>query len=108
MPEVTSDRVQSYLRTLQGHEITEVGLHKLGDSPEERSIKKYGYGIPVLVDYLRSGQPCRAVIHTISPGPFGHEHMADRAQVLLWEYAAFNRLPQHARAMDVGGISSSG
>jgi hypothetical protein len=108
MPEVTSDRVQSYLSKLKGQEITGVELRSLGKSPEERSIKKYGYGIPILVEYLRSGQTCRAVIHTMSPGPFGHEHMADRAQVLLWDYAAFNRLPQHVRAMDVGGISSSG
>jgi Phosphotransferase enzyme family len=42
----------------------------------------------------------------MSPGPFGHEHMADRAQVLLWEYGAFNRLPQHVRAMDVGAFTS--
>jgi hypothetical protein len=34
--------------------------------------------------------------------------MADRAQVLLWEYAAFNRLPQHVRALDVGGLTPDG
>jgi hypothetical protein len=34
--------------------------------------------------------------------------MADRAQVLLWEYGAFNRLPRHVRSLDVGGFTRSG
>jgi Phosphotransferase enzyme family len=109
MPELTPDRVQSYLCKLHSQEkITVVDLRRLGESAEERSIKKYGYGTPVLVDYLRNQQRFRCVIHTMSPGPFGHEHMADRAQVLLWEHASFNRLPQHVRTLDVGGFTSAG
>ena len=42
------------------------------------------------------------------PGPFGHEHMADRAQVLLWSNQAFRRLPRHVRSLDVGGFRSDG
>jgi hypothetical protein len=34
--------------------------------------------------------------------------MADRAQILLWEYQAFNRLPSHVRSLDVGGFQSDG
>jgi hypothetical protein len=34
--------------------------------------------------------------------------MADRARELLWEYQAFNRLPQHVRSLDVCGIQSTG
>jgi len=108
MPELTRDHVQDYLRRLEGEEITVVDLRRLGESPEERSIKKYGYGTPVLVNYLRNGKPFRSVIHTMTPGPFGHEHMADRAQTLLWEHASFNRLPQHVRALDVGGFTAHG
>src|SRR3989304_9040410 len=34
--------------------------------------------------------------------------MADRAQVLLWDHQAFNRLPRHARSMDVAGFLHDG
>jgi len=48
------------------------------------------------------------VLETISPGPFGHEHMSDRAQVHLWSHEAFNRLPHHVRSLDVGGFQIDG
>lgn len=108
MLELTRDSVQSYLNHLRGTQVTVLGFSHLGEAPEEQSIKQYGYGTPVLVDYLEHGQPQRAVLHTMSPGPFGHEHMADRAQVLLWEHACFNRLPQHVRSIDVGGFTPNG
>ncbi|MBI2835300.1 MAG: hypothetical protein HYX76_12825 [Acidobacteria bacterium] len=54
------------------------------------------------VDYVTNGQPGSAVFETVSPGPFGHEHMADRAHVLLWSHDAYNRLPRHMRSLDVG------
>jgi hypothetical protein len=44
----------------------------------------------------------------MAPGPFGHEHLEDRAQVLLFEHRVFNRLPRHARCLDVGGIERHG
>lgn len=81
----------------------------LGHSPEPESLKGYGYGTPVRIDYELSGRRCHsAVLHTISPGPFGHEHMADRAHILLWENQAFNRLPRHVRSLDVGGFQVDG
>ena len=48
------------------------------------------------------------MLHTISPGPFGHEHMADRAQELIWENQAFNHLPRHVRSLDVCGFQPGG
>lgn len=44
----------------------------------------------------------------MSSGPFGHEHMADCAHILIWEHQAFNRLPLHVRSLDVGGFQSDG
>jgi aminoglycoside phosphotransferase (APT) family kinase protein len=32
--------------------------------------------------------------------------MPDRARILFWEYRAFNCLPQHVRALDVGGFQA--
>src|SRR3990172_2599599 len=108
MLELKRDTVQNYLTHLHGTAVTIVELCPLGKAPEDRSIKEYGYGTPVRVDYVLNQQRHRAVVHTMSSGPFGHEHMADRAQVLLWEHASFNRLPQHVRSLDVGGFTQQG
>ena len=103
------DEVERYLRSLIGEPITLLGLSPLGHRPESKPVKGYGYGTPVRVDYqTANGERRTAVLHTMSPGPFGHEHMADRAQTLLWEHDVFNRLPRHVRSLDVGGFQSGG
>jgi hypothetical protein len=99
--------VERYLCSLLQEQITVKSLTPLGHEPDETPDKGYGYGTPVRVDYQGADRKVRsAVIHTISPGPFGHEHMADRAQILLWEHKAFNLLPRHVRALDVAGLDA--
>jgi phosphotransferase family enzyme len=79
----------------------------VGERVAMESIKTYGYGKPVRIDYRVGGGVIRsAVFHTMSPSPFGHEHMADRAQSLLWAHGAFNTLPGHVRSLDVGAFQS--
>ena len=80
----------------------------LGGAPSSKSIKSYGYGKPIRIDYQAAGEERRsAVFHTTSPSPFGHEHMSDRAQVLLEAHRTFNRLPRHVRSLDVGAFQSA-
>lgn len=108
MPELKMEQLARYLTSLLGERVTVLDASVLGH-PEDKSLKGYGYGTPVRVDYeLADHQRQTAVLHTMSPGPFGHEHMADRAQILLWEHQAFNRLPCHVRSLDVGGFQSDG
>lgn len=112
MPELKTDEVAQYLSKVCGEPAKVLRLTALGkhaDDPE----KDYGYGIPVRVDYtLGDGQTksavLHAVIHTMSPGPFGHEHMADRAQEMLWAHQAFNHLPRHVRSLDAGAFLDDG
>ena len=80
----------------------------LGHEPGADPLKGYGYGVPVKVDYELDGRRHASVLETVTPGPFGHENMADRAQILLWSHAAFNQLPRHIRSLDVGGFSKDG
>jgi aminoglycoside phosphotransferase (APT) family kinase protein len=47
-------------------------------------------------------------VETVRPGPFGHEHMSDRAQSLLWAHGAFGRLPRHVASLDVGAVRTGG
>jgi hypothetical protein len=109
MPELKREEIERYLKGVLGTEVSVLNLVVLGGNPEGKDIKGYGYGTPVRVDYCAAGQaPKVAVLHTMTPGPFGHEHMADRAQQLLWENQAFNRLPRHVRSLDVGGFEAGG
>src|SRR6185503_16136051 len=63
---------------------------------------------PLRVDYELDGEARRVVLDSVRPGAFGHEHMADRAQAMLWCHAAFGRLPRHVASLDVGAVRASG
>lgn len=108
MPGVDSENLEQYLKSLLGKDVVVEGVLPLAGSAE-RLVKGFGYGAPLRVDYKIPGLPRQsAVLHTMSPGAFGHEHMADRARILLWSHQAFNRLPQHVRSFDVGGFQHDG
>ena len=105
-PQFQIETVERYLRSVLGKDVRVVELRRLGE-PEEG--KGFGYGVPVRVDYeLAGGLRESAVLHTMGAGPFGHEHMSDRARILLWSHQAFNRLPRHVRSLDVGGFQAGG
>ena len=107
-PGLDIERVELYLKSLLGNDVRVLRLAQLG-TPADQETKGFGYGTPVRVDYQdASREPRSLVLHTISPGPFGHEHMADRARTLLWSHQAFNHLPRHVRSFDVGGFESNG
>lgn len=108
MPELSLEILAAYLESLLGQPVQVFGLSPLGEPLQAGAIKGYGYGEPVRVEYEVSGQRHRAVVETMHPGPFGHEHMADRAQALLWDHWAFNRLPRHVRSLDVGAFQRDG
>lgn len=108
MPDLTPRLLEPYLSDLLNTRVRVTGLSRLGETPREGAVKGYGYGIPVMVDYEADGKAGRAVLDTTSPGPFGHEHMADRAQMVLWDHGAYNRLPRHVRALDVGAFRTVG
>jgi hypothetical protein len=102
----TPERVAAYLARVHGGPVHDVRITPLGGG--RQGDKGYGYGIPLRVDYRLDGAPRRAVLESVRPGPFGHEHMADRAQQLLWAHDAFPRLPKHVRSLDVGAVRATG
>ena len=103
----TPQALAEYLRRVhRTPDIAAVRITPLGGG--RQGDKGYGYGIPLRVDYEVAGVPRRAVIESVRPGPFGHEHMADRAHQLLWAHDAFGRLPRHVRSLDVGAVRASG
>jgi len=107
MLQPSKPEIERYLKSVFGPDTHILQFEVLGKS-EEKGVKEYGYGRPLQMDYVRNGQQQRAVLHTVSPGPFGHEHMADRAQMVLWDYKAFSLLPRHVRSIDAGAFRHNG
>lgn len=95
--------IERYLKSIAGESARILSQSVLA-KPGKAELKSYGYGTPVLVEYAVGDNRRKAVLHTIKPGPFGHEHMSDRAQSLLWDHAAFNSLPRHVHSIDVGAF----
>jgi len=95
-----------YLARVHGGRVSNVRVTPLGGG--RQGDKSYGYGVPLRLDYELEGKPRRAVLESVRPGPFGHDHMADRAQLLFWAHDAFNRLPGHVASLDVGAVRAGG
>jgi hypothetical protein len=107
--ELRPERIEKYLKSVIGERITLLRMTVLGDSAEDREQKKAGYGTPIRVEYeSAAGERKSVVLHTMGSSHFGHEHMSDRAQILLWQRDTFNRLPRHIRTIDAGTIQTDG
>jgi hypothetical protein len=102
----TPEALRGYLAALHGREPESIRVTPLGAAGP--GDKGYGYGVPLRVDYRLDGEPRSVVVETVRAGPFGHEHMADRAQLLLWAHRAYGRLPRHVASLDVGAVKSDG
>jgi streptomycin 6-kinase len=107
MPELNKEELEKYLKAVAGPSATIVTVRVLGKSTEE-GRKAYGYGTPLMIDFEENGRSRRAVLHTVTAGPFGHEHMSDRAQGLIWDHSSFNHLPRHVRSLDLGVFRRDG
>jgi aminoglycoside phosphotransferase (APT) family kinase protein len=106
--QISKRALERYLRERWGPDAAVRSFGPLGDVQARRALKGFGYGSPVIIEALVGGRARRMVLETMRPGPHGHEHMADRAHAMLWDYATYNRLPRHVRALDVGAFTASG
>ena len=105
---ITIEAVQDYLRRLLGVPVRVLSLSEHGKQELAGELKAYGYGTPLFLEYEAGGRRQQAVIETMTPSSFGHDHFSDRAQAILWEHSAFNCLPRHARSLDSGAFLRSG
>ena len=109
-PRLTKKALEEYLSGVFGQPVQVLKAGELGRElrPAEEELKGYGYGKPYLIVVSVGGEERELVLETVRPGPFGHEYRSDRAAILLWQYEAFNRLPRHVRAIDVGAFTRDG
>ncbi|MDZ7700352.1 MAG: phosphotransferase [Deltaproteobacteria bacterium] len=66
------------------------------------------HGTAYRIRFMTPGGEKRLIMKTLFPSRFGHDHFADRAQVLLLANANYNDMPKHIHAVDVVGESSEG
>jgi hypothetical protein len=89
--------------------VQELGLGRESKREEEHEIKGFGYGKPYFVEFeTEDGEVKEVVISTMKGDGFGHDHLSDRAHVLIWQHHAFNRLPKHVKSLDVGYFTKDG
>ncbi len=109
---VLRESLEAYLSAVFSKDVDvvyvgELGKEKEGKSLEEKEedLKGFGYGTPYLIVLNIAGHMKKIVLETMRPGGFGHDHFSDRAGILLWQHSAFNKLPQHVHAVDVGAFT---
>ena len=105
MPTLRQRALQEYLRDRFGPEATLLSYRVIGKASSKGEQKRYGYGTPVKLTFRLGRRVQSAVLETMRPGPFGHEHMADRAQAMLWDYDSYGRLARHVKTLDVGAFN---
>ncbi|RLI09702.1 aminoglycoside phosphotransferase family protein [Candidatus Bathyarchaeota archaeon] len=106
---LSREALEAYLSELLGKHVEVVSTGELGSALEPfEDVKGFGYGKPYVIEFEVEGRRRQAVLSTVRPGPFGHEYRSDRAAILLWQYEAFNKLPRHVRALDVGAFTREG
>jgi hypothetical protein len=85
---------------------------ELGSESKTGEIKGFGYGKPYFVEFETEikGKIERkeVVISSMKGNGFGHDHFSDRAQILIWQHHAFNKLEKHVRSFDVGYFTKEG
>src|SRR5438094_10373689 len=95
MPALKKESLERYLQHTFGSGTRLLSYGPIGKESSKGTYKHYGYGSPIKVTFQIGRSRQSAVLETMSPGPFGHEHMADRAQAILWDYESYGRLPRH-------------
>jgi hypothetical protein len=107
MPVLKKRSLEQYLKARFGPDTKLLSQAVIGKESSSGTQKRYGYGTPVKLTFQIGRQVQSAVLGTMKPGPFGHEHMADRAQAMLWDYDSYGRLPRHVKALDVGAFTQT-
>ncbi|MCJ7443479.1 MAG: aminoglycoside phosphotransferase family protein [Methanotrichaceae archaeon] len=104
------ENLELYLRSILGEDLELLGFRKIGETLSlNEDVKGFGYGSPLLLEYIRQGSKESAVISTMRvQHGFGHDHFSDRAKVLIWQNSVFNKLPKHVHSIDVGYFTELG
>ncbi|MGV8174135.1 MAG: aminoglycoside phosphotransferase family protein, partial [Methanothrix sp.] len=102
--------IESYLKKIYGRDLTLTSTRKLGETiATTEDVKGFGYGSPLLVEYVSKGEKGSAVLSSMRvQHGFGHDHFSDRARIMIWQNSSFGNLPKHVPSIDVGYFTEKG
>lgn len=104
------ENIEAYLRGLIDKDLELLSLSRMGETiPTTEDVKGFGYGAPLLMEYVCGGKKGSCVLSTMRvQHGFGHDHFSDRARILIWQNATFGKLPKHVPSLDVGYFTADG
>jgi hypothetical protein len=104
------ENVEAYLRGILYQDLEVLSMRRMGETlATSEDIKGFGYGSPLLIEYVSGGKKGSLVLSTMRvQHGFGHDHFSDRARILLWQNSTFGRLPRHVSSLDVGYFTADG
>jgi hypothetical protein len=102
------DRLEEYLSGVYKDDVRVKRAFPLRGEQKGEDLKGFGYGVPYVIEFSVDDEPKRVVLETMRPEGFGHDHVSDRASILLWQHSVFNKLPRHVRSIDVGAFTRDG
>jgi hypothetical protein len=97
-------KIEKYLSEVFRENVRVSSIEPIGKK-EGDEFKSFGYGKPYLIRCLRMEKEETLVLESMSENSFGHDHFSDRAQIMLWQNEASNKLPKHVRSLDVGAFT---
>jgi aminoglycoside phosphotransferase (APT) family kinase protein len=101
--------LEGYLSSLIGAPVQIESIAELGGGATgAAAIKAFGYGRPLRIDLRAGGMPQRLVLRQVMRNGYGRERDSDRVAEVWLDYHAFNRLPRHAEARDMIGVTLAG
>jgi len=107
---IKNEAVRSYLEELYGEGLKVTAVSEMGGGVEGAELKEFGYGNPIRADFVMDdGRERSVVISSMRQvGGNAHDHMSDRAAILIWQNSCFSSLPRHVPSEDVGYFSADG
>lgn len=109
--ELTTILLEKYFQSVYEKKVKVHNFYPLdngANSKAKEDLKGFGYGLPYIIEFSIEDKIRTVVLETMRSGGFGHDHFSDRAQILLWQHSAFNKLPHHVRSVDVGAFAKEG
>jgi hypothetical protein len=108
MIDLGPERLQAFVQKAFGQGATLLDYGDIG-SLDKQGIKKFGYGKPVRFKLrLADGTERQAVLSVMKGDKYGHQHMWDRASILLFQYETSERLDRHVKPLSVGYVDGRG
>ena len=108
-PEIFQQRLLKYLNELYKSPVKILYLGPINkEASASEGLKEFGYGKTLLIEFEVKDRFKSLVLSSMTKNIFGHDHFSDRAQSLLLAHSCFNKLPRHARSVDVGAFTRDG